>query len=143
MKNKAFSLIEINIAILIMIILSSVVYKSYYTYFLKIKVNNTKSNIVNIIDLYRKKAIYEKTDIVIYFDFEKKYIVTNSEYFLLDNSFKYVTKNKENLNFSRKILKSGNFDKGFTILILDNKNYELGRISYNTTNNFNMPIKNY
>ena len=58
----------------------------------------------------------------------------------LDDRFIYETNNVEH-NFTRKITKKGNLDRGFTIIIKDKKSKKIyDRLSYNTTNGLNIAV---
>lgn len=99
-----------------------------------------KNEITDIIDLSRKTAISNGKIEVIHFNLDNKKINYLDKYLDLDNSFVYDSKNKSN-NFVRIINENGNFNKGFTINILDSEGRVYQSIVYSNNNGLLLPVQ--
>lgn len=150
MRNKirGFTLIECIIYISIVLILFSFTIGNINKNREKQIFLNEKRNISQFIRKVQQYSQYNKKEYIIDFqisEYKVHFSEENKEIIdtlLISNNISYMTNNKnKNENFQRKTTNEGNFEKGFSIFLLNKKGDKIFyKISTNTINSLKYPI---
>lgn len=151
MKNNGFTLVEVLVYMSILAILFAIVFNVLQNQKQKQEFTIQKRNISQFIRKIQQYAQYNKKEYVL--DFK---ISGNTAYFLneengktetigkleISGNISYMTNNtNKNADFKRRTTNEGNFEKGFSIYLLDKKGKKIYyRISTNTINAAKYPI---
>lgn len=150
-RNNGFTLVEILVYMSILSILFTVVFNVLQNQKQKQEFTVQKRNISQFIRKIQQYAQYNKKEYVL--DFK---ISGSTAYFLneengktetigkleISKNISYMTNNtNKNADFKRRTTNEGNFEKGFSIYLLDKKGKKIYyRISTNTINAAKYPI---
>jgi putative competence protein comGC len=150
-KNGGFTLVEVLVYISIITILFTIVFNILQNQKQKQEFTIQKRNISQFIRKIQQYAQYNKKEYIL--DFR---ISENIAYFVdkengkgdiigkleISRNISYMTNNNDkNADFKRKTTNEGNFEKGFSIYLLDKKGKKIYyRISTNTINAAKYPI---
>ena len=139
-KNYGFTLVELIIVISLISLTSFFIITNYNRSINRARSYNIKNKIINTMNYLQKKSNVDEKMYEIVFNLDNNKIEYIGNTLKLDDRFIYETNNVEH-NFTRKITKKGNLDRGFTIIIKDKKSKKIyDRLSYNTTNGLNIAV---
>lgn len=139
-KNYGFTLVELIIVISLISLTSFFIITNYNRSINRARSYNIKNKIINTMNYLQKKSNVDEKMYEIVFNLDNNKIDYIGNTLKLDDRFIYETNNVEH-NFTRKVTKKGNLDRGFTIIIKDKKSKKIyDRLSYNTTNGLNIAV---
>lgn len=150
-KNNGFTLVEILVYISILVILFSIVVKNINENKQNQEFAIQKRNISQFVRKIQQYSQYNKREYIIDFKISENTVyfldINNNKEEIIDKmeiskNISYMTNNKKkNEDFRRKTTIDGNFEKGFSIYLLDKKGENIYyRISTNTINVAKYPI---
>ena len=110
--------------------------------------NTAKSDITIFIRKIQKYGFYNKKEYLLEFQFSNNKLVFKDsdnqiiEEIKLSDNIKYISNNADKkADFTRKTTKDGNFDKGFSVFLLDKKQTKVYyKIGISTVNSMKYPV---
>ncbi len=146
-KSKAITLIELLICLSIMSVIASMVVLDYNKRKEQQDFQIAKKEITQFIRKVQKYSYYNKKQYIVDVQINNKIIYFKDGNKILDKleipkKLSYMTNNElKNKDFIRKTTENGNFDKGFTLYLINTKGNKIYyRVSTSTTNVLKYPM---
>lgn len=148
MYKRGYTLIEVILFLALTTMTFGFIFGSLENRKISESLNTAKSNIVVFIRKIQKYGFYNKKEYLLEFQFSNNKVVFKDdeseiiEEIKLPANINYISNNVDKkADFIRKTTKYGNFDKGFSIFLLDKNQTKIYyKIAVSTVNSMKYPV---